>query len=52
MYVACKSYPRSFKQGHTARACWNLVVQETSEVSNLSFLSRVTLSTFSMFVTK
>ena len=50
--ITAASYPRLFKQGHTAKACWNLVVQEISDVSSLSFLSSVTLSTFSMFVTK
>ena len=46
-----RSYPRSLRQGHTVRACWNRRVQVTP-VRSLSFRRRVTLSTFSIFDTK
>ena len=43
--------PRSLRQGQVFKACWNLKVHPTPFIT-LSFLSRVTESTFSILDTK
>merc|ERR1719474_2189752 len=45
------SDPRSFRHGHTVSACWKRSVHVAPSRS-LSFLNKVTLSTFSMLDTK